>query len=77
MSDNKASSRRALEAFAGGNLELLDEIVDASYVGHDVASPEPIRGVDGVRSCRTPREPRRHGPAVDGPAGWSYTERLR
>jgi steroid delta-isomerase-like uncharacterized protein len=49
MSDNKASSRRALEAFAGGNLEVLDEIVDASYVGYDVASPEPIRGVDGVK----------------------------
>jgi len=48
--ENKAASRRlAEEMFSGGNLDLADELIDPSFVGHDVASPEPIRGPDGVR----------------------------
>jgi steroid delta-isomerase-like uncharacterized protein len=48
--ENKAASRRvAEEMFSGGNLDLADELIDRSFVGHDVASPEPIRGPDGVR----------------------------
>ncbi len=48
--ENKAAARRvAEEMFSGGDLDLADELIDPSFVGHDVASPEPIRGPDGVR----------------------------
>ena len=47
---NKAISRRvAEEFFAGGNLELTDELFDSNVVWHDVASPEPVRGRDAIR----------------------------
>jgi steroid delta-isomerase-like uncharacterized protein len=47
---NKALSRRlAEEMFAGGKLELADELVTADFVGHDVAAPEPIRGPEGLK----------------------------
>ena len=48
--DNKSISRRVAEEIIGkGNLDLADEYFDPSYVGHDVASPEPVRGPDGIR----------------------------
>jgi steroid delta-isomerase-like uncharacterized protein len=48
--ENKAIARRVVEeAFARGNVDVLDEIVDPSYVGHDPASPEDVRGPDGVK----------------------------
>jgi steroid delta-isomerase-like uncharacterized protein len=47
---NKAASRRlAEEALAGGNYDLVDELVDPSYVAYDPASPEPIRGTEGLK----------------------------
>lgn len=50
MEDNKRIARRAVEEmFAGGRLELADEIFASDWVGHDVAMPEPSRGRDGVR----------------------------
>lgn len=48
--ENKAVARRVVEeAFARGKLDVLDEIVDPGYVGHDPASPEEIRGPEGVK----------------------------
>jgi len=50
MSEQKKTSRRvAEEIFAGGKLDVIEEVFDPSYVGHDVASPEPLRGLEGVR----------------------------
>lgn len=47
---NKAAARRiAEEFFAGGNFAIADELVDKNFVGHDVASPEPIRGPEGLK----------------------------
>ena len=47
---NKAVSRRiAEELFEGGQLDLADELLDASFVGHDVATPESIRGPEGLK----------------------------
>ena len=48
--ENKAVSRRVVEeAISRGNLDVLDDLVDPSYVGHDPASPEEIRGPEGVK----------------------------
>jgi steroid delta-isomerase-like uncharacterized protein len=47
---NKTISRRSVEeAFNKGNLDVLDELVSPSFVNHDPASPEDIRGVDGFK----------------------------
>jgi steroid delta-isomerase-like uncharacterized protein len=47
---NKAVSRRLVEEFfVAGNFDVADELVDASYIGHDVAAPEPIRGHEGLK----------------------------
>jgi steroid delta-isomerase-like uncharacterized protein len=47
---NKAAARRiAEEFFAGGRFEVADELVNASFVGHDIAMPEPISGPDGLK----------------------------
>ena len=47
---NKAAARRiAEEFFGGGKFEIADELVDKNFVGHDVASPEPIRGAEGLK----------------------------
>jgi steroid delta-isomerase-like uncharacterized protein len=47
---NKAVARRiAEEVFEGGQLDLADELLDPSFVGHDVAMPEPLRGPQGVK----------------------------
>ena len=48
---NKTVSRRAVEEMlVGGNLDLAAELFDESYVGHDVTSPEPVRGIEGVKA---------------------------
>ena len=49
--ENKAIARRALEeVFSGqGNLDAADELFAPDYVGHDPASPEEIRGPEGVK----------------------------
>jgi steroid delta-isomerase-like uncharacterized protein len=47
---NKTISRRSVEeAFKKGNLDVLDELVSPSFVNHDPASPEDIRGVEGFK----------------------------
>jgi steroid delta-isomerase-like uncharacterized protein len=47
---NKAVSRRLVEeVLVVGNFDVIDELVDASYVRHDVAAPDPIRGPDGLK----------------------------
>jgi len=49
--ENKAIARRALEeVFSGqGDLYVADELFASNYVGHDLASPEDIRGPEGVK----------------------------
>jgi predicted ester cyclase len=48
--ENKAVSRRVVEEiFVAGNFDVAGELVDASYMGHDVASPEPVRGPEGLK----------------------------
>ena len=46
---NKAIVRRAFEEPWKGNLDVVDELVSSDYVGHDPASPEPLRGPEGVK----------------------------
>ena len=46
---NKAIVRRAFEEPWKGNLDVLDELLASDYVGHDPASPEPLRGPEGVK----------------------------
>jgi predicted ester cyclase len=46
--DNKEIVRRAREE-PWTNLDVLDELIDENYEGHDPASPEPLRGVQGVK----------------------------
>ena len=49
--ENKAIARRVLkEVFSGqGDLEVADELFAPNFVGHDTASPEDIRGPEGVK----------------------------
>ena len=48
--ENKALARRLVEELYGqGNLDIVDEIVDSNYVGHDPASPQGIRGPEGAK----------------------------
>lgn len=49
--ENKAIARRALEeVFSGqGDLDVADELFAPDYVAHDPASPEDIRGLEGVK----------------------------
>jgi len=46
--DSKRIVRRALEE-PWGNLDVFDELIDESYVSHDPAEPQPIRGVQGAK----------------------------
>jgi steroid delta-isomerase-like uncharacterized protein len=49
--DNATLARREVEeAFNGGNLDVLDELLADDYVSHDPAAPEPIRGREGARA---------------------------
>ena len=48
--DNKAITLRINEeAWTGGNLDLIDELVADDYVHTVVGAPEPIRGREGFR----------------------------
>ena len=47
--DNKTIVRRLLEEPWTGNLGIVDEYVDANYVGYDVSQPEPLRGPQAVK----------------------------
>jgi steroid delta-isomerase-like uncharacterized protein len=46
---NKAIVRRAFEEPWKGNLGVIDELFASDYVGHDPASPEPVRGPEGLK----------------------------
>jgi predicted ester cyclase len=46
--DPKEIVRRALEE-PWRDMSVVDELVDAGYVGYDPAVPEPIRGPEGYR----------------------------
>ena len=47
---NKDVARRALvDIFNEGRLEVVDELVSPTYVGHDSALPEPVLGPEGLK----------------------------
>jgi predicted ester cyclase len=47
-SENKETVRRALEG-PWTDPAVLDEVIDAGYVGYDPAQPEPLRGPQGAK----------------------------
>ena len=48
--ENKALARRLIEEMVNrGNLDAADEIAAPDYVGHDPASPQEIRGPEGLK----------------------------
>lgn len=49
----KALIDRYLEIWNGGNLALVEEIIDPEYVAHDSASPEDIVGIEGFKGWIT------------------------
>jgi steroid delta-isomerase-like uncharacterized protein len=52
--DNKAVTLRINEeAWTGGNLDLIDEVIADDYVHTVVGAPEPIRGREGFRELVT------------------------
>ena len=49
--ETKAISRRLLEeAFNGGNLAVVDELVDAGFVNHDPATGGQAHGIEGAKA---------------------------
>ena len=46
---NKTIVRRLVEEPWKGDLSVVDEFIDRSYVGYDPAVPEPLRGPDGFK----------------------------
>jgi steroid delta-isomerase-like uncharacterized protein len=46
---NKQIVRRIAEEPWTGNLDVIDELVDRDYIGHDPSQPEPTRGPAGFR----------------------------
>jgi steroid delta-isomerase-like uncharacterized protein len=46
---NKTIVRRALEEPWTGNLDVVDDLIASDYIGHDPATPEPLRGPEGVK----------------------------
>ena len=52
--ENKAITRWFLEEiFAGGNLELVDELFAPNFVLHDPSIPQEVRGPEGIRQYIT------------------------
>lgn len=52
MEANKQASRRILgEIFGAGAYGLADELVLPDAIGHDAASPEPIKGAKGLKEA--------------------------
>ena len=48
--DNKATAHRVFEEVLNqGNLAVVDELFDASYIGYDPGVPAPIHGVEGYK----------------------------
>jgi predicted ester cyclase len=50
MADAKKIVKRLLEEPWTGNLDVVDELVSPSSIGYDPASPDPIRGIDGLKA---------------------------
>ena len=49
--ETKEIARRLIdEAFNGGNLDVVDELVSPEFVNHDAALPEPTRGVEAAKA---------------------------
>lgn len=49
--ETKAITRRFLdEAFNGGNLGVVDELVAPQFVNHDAALPEPTTGIEAAKA---------------------------
>ena len=48
--EHKAIARREMEIFSSGDFSIADEVISPDYVGHDPATPEPIRGPEGVKA---------------------------
>jgi steroid delta-isomerase-like uncharacterized protein len=47
---NKEIARRIIEeVYNAGRYEVADELIAPDYVGYDAASPEPMRGPDGIK----------------------------
>ncbi len=46
---NKAIVRRLIEEPWKGDMRVVDELIDPSYVGYDPSIPEPLRGPDGFK----------------------------
>jgi steroid delta-isomerase-like uncharacterized protein len=46
---NKKIVRRLFEEPWTGNFDVIDQCVDAKYVGYDPSNPEPLRGRQGVK----------------------------
>lgn len=52
--ENKAITRRFLEEiFAGGNLELVEELFAPDFVLHDPSVPQEVRGVEALKQYVT------------------------
>lgn len=50
IEEGKAFVREVtMELFDKGNLEVADKAFAQDYIGHDPASPQPIRGPEGVK----------------------------
>jgi predicted ester cyclase len=47
--DSRQIVRRLLEEPWKGNMDVIDEFVDANYVGYDPSNPEPLRGPQAVK----------------------------
>ena len=49
--ETKGIARRLLEeAFNGGNLDVVDELMAPEFVNHDAALPEPIVGIEATKA---------------------------
>jgi steroid delta-isomerase-like uncharacterized protein len=46
---NKTLVRRLIEEPWKGDMGVVDELIDHSYIGHDPSLPEPLRGPEGVK----------------------------
>ena len=52
--ETKAIARRFLEeAFNGGKLDVVDELVAPEFVNHDAALPEPAIGIEAAKASIT------------------------
>jgi predicted ester cyclase len=47
--DNKEITRKLFEEPWKGDLSVIDQYVDANYIGYDPSMPEPIRGPQGFK----------------------------